>query len=93
VVHSALKTLSVRPRYKSTADSNLEITIGLRCQTNPHARHDTRGEAGTLFGPLEPTVTTMLIVRYYLYCSFKESYGSGVGFLKNLNIRGIFALF
>jgi hypothetical protein len=29
-------------------------------------RPDTRGEVGTLFAPLEPTVTRMLIVRYYL---------------------------
>jgi len=31
----------------------------------PHDLADTRGEVGTLFGTLEPTVTTMLIVRYY----------------------------
>jgi hypothetical protein len=69
----------------------LKITLGLCCQTSPHARHDTPGEAGTLCGPLEPTVTRMLIVRYYLCSSFKEGYGSGVDFLKNGNIRGIFA--
>jgi hypothetical protein len=51
----------------------------------------TRSDAGTLSGPLEPTVTRMLIVRYYLCSSFKEGYGSGVDFLKNGNIRGIFA--
>jgi hypothetical protein len=57
-----LRTSHFRP-YKRIQIQHLRFDFAA---IGPHDLADTRGEVGTLFGTLEPTVTAMLIVRYYV---------------------------